>query len=176
MIFSRRVHPDGRPTGFPEKINAAVFPGLQGGPHENQIAAIATQLKEVMSPEFQAYAKQIKANARALAHAMMNKGYRLVTNGTDNHLVLWDLRPCGVTGSKMEKLLEAVNISVNKNTLPGDKSALTPSGVRVGVPALTTRGLKEADLEAVADFLDEALRLAQGLQERSGKGLKEFLA
>ena len=99
MIFFRKDERD-----FEKKINDAVFPGLQGGPHDHQVAAIATQLREVATPEFKQYCKQIKANAKALAQALMDKGYTVCTNGTDNHLILWDVRPLGLTGSKVEKV------------------------------------------------------------------------
>lgn len=167
MIFFRRRHRDGTPTDYEDRINQAVFPGLQGGPHMHQVAAIATQMKEVASPEWKAYAKQVQANARALAAALMTQGHQLVANGTDNHLLLWNVRVLGLTGSKMEKLLDAVSISTNKNTIPGDKSALSPGGVRLGSPSLTTRGLKEADMATVAGFLDRAVKLCLEVQQQS---------
>jgi len=176
MIFCRKTkRTDGTPTGFSEKINFAVFPGLQGGPHQHQIAAVATQLKQVLSPEFKEYSVQTKANAVALGKFMMELGYKMMSNGTDNHLLLWDLRPQGLTGSKMEKVLEEVSISVNKNTVAGDKSSLTPSGIRIGTPALTTRGMKEADMKTVADFYDRATKLAVKIQGETGKQLKAFV-
>ena len=116
MIFFRR---DAR--GFETKINMAVFPALQGGPHQHQIAAVATQLKQVATPAFKAYAKQVKANATAMAGALVDMGYTLVTGGTDNHLVLWDLRPVGITGSKLETLTDAVCITLNKNAILGTR-------------------------------------------------------
>eukprot|EP00668_Euglena_longa_P040420 GGOE01053230.1.p2 GENE.GGOE01053230.1~~GGOE01053230.1.p2 ORF type:complete len:463 (+),score=109.30 GGOE01053230.1:2136-3524(+) len=176
IIFCRKTkRSDGTPTGFADKINFAVFPGLQGGPHMHQIAGVATQLKEVASPEFKTYARQVKANSRALAAALMEKGYKLMSNGTDNHLLLWDLRPQGLTGSKMEKILEEISISVNKNTVAGDKSSLSPSGIRVGTPALTTRGFQEQDMLRVADFFDRATQIAVRIQTDSGKQLKAFI-
>lgn len=126
--------------------------GLQGGPHVHQIAGVATQLKEVASPAFKLYAAQVRANALALANALMSKGYVLTTGGTVNHLMVWDLRPTGLTGSKMQVICDACQITLNKNTVPGDVSALTPGGVRIGSPALTTRGLKEADFEQVTAY------------------------
>ncbi len=169
LIFFRK---DDR--NFEARINQSVFPALQGGPHEHQIAGVATQLKEVMSPEFLAYVKQVKANAQAVAKALMAKGYKMATGGTENHLVLWDLRPQGLTGSKMEKLCDAVNITLNKNAVVGDRSALTPGGVRIGAPALTSRNFKEADFEKVAGFLDRALQIGLRLQEASGPKLVDF--
>eukprot|EP00759_Apiculatamorpha_spiralis_P007507 PhF_6_TR1463/c0_g1_i1/m.2635/K00600/glyA, SHMT; glycine hydroxymethyltransferase len=175
MIFFRKVGLDGKPTDYESRINLAVFPGLQGGPHENAIAAIACQMKEVASPEFQQYAKQIVANCQALAAALTGKGYKLVTNGTDNHLLLWDLRPLDLTGSKFEKVLEYASITVNKNTIVGDKSAATPGGVRIGTPALTTRGLKEADMATIAGFLQRAVTISQAIQAKVGKKLADFI-
>ena len=171
MIFFRRDERD-----FEKKINDAVFPGLQGGPHDHQIAAIATQLREVATPAFKEYCVQIKKNAKALAQALMAKGYKLCTDGTDNHLVLWDVRPLGLTGSKVEKVCDLVNISLNKNTVHGDRSAQSPGGVRIGTPALTTRGLKEADFEKVAEFLDRVVKICLDVQKSSGKMLKDFVA
>uniref|UniRef100_M4BWU2 Serine hydroxymethyltransferase n=1 Tax=Hyaloperonospora arabidopsidis (strain Emoy2) TaxID=559515 RepID=M4BWU2_HYAAE len=160
---------------FETKINNAVFPALQGGPHEHQIAGIAAQLKEVQSPEFKAYVQQLKANAKILAKTLTNLGYSMCTGGTENHLILWDLRPQGVTGSKIEKLCDLVCITLNKNAVLGDRSALTPGGVRVGTPALTSRGFKEADFVQVANFLDRAVKLCIEIQATSGKKLVDFV-
>lgn len=170
MIFFRR---DGR--GFESRVNNAVFPALQGGPHEHQIAGIAAQLKECMSDEFKQYARQVKANAKILAETLMAKGYKMCTGGTENHLMLWDLRPVGVTGSKLEKMCDLVCITLNKNAVLGDRSALTPGGVRVGTPALTSRGFKEADFVTVAEFLDRAVQLCIEIQATSGKKLVDFV-
>jgi len=171
MIFYRKDE-----RGFEDKINWAVFPGLQGGPHENQIAAVATQLKEVLSPEFKVYSQNVKKNCKALAAALVSKGYKLATDGTDNHLILWDLRPSGVTGSKVETLCDRCHITLNKNAVPGDKSALSPGGVRIGTPAITTRGLSEADMEVVAGFLDRAVKICLDIQNAVGKKLVDFVA
>jgi len=170
MIFFKKDE-----RGFEAKINNAVFPALQGGPHEHQIAAIATQLKEVMTPEFKQYIQQVKKNAHALAEKLSELGYALATGGTDNHLVLWDLKPQGVTGSKFEKTCDAVNITLNKNCVPGDRSAVTPGGVRIGTPAATTRKMVESDFEQIALFLHEALQIALEVQKESGPKLKDFL-
>mmetsp|Transcript_8898 Transcript_8898/g.14827 ORF Transcript_8898/g.14827 Transcript_8898/m.14827 type:complete len:476 (-) Transcript_8898:86-1513(-) len=171
MIFFRR---DAR--GFEGKINQAVFPALQGGPHEHQIAGVATQLKEVMTPEFVQYSQQVKKNASALADKLTGMGYKMASGGTDNHLVLWDLKPQGITGSKFEKTCDAVCITLNKNCVPGDRSAVTPGGVRIGAPALTTRKFVESDFEQIAQFLHETLEIALKLQEKSGPKLKDFIA
>ncbi|KAG5500567.1 hypothetical protein JKF63_03662 [Porcisia hertigi] len=177
MIFFRKEVKQGKiSVNVEEAINSAVFPGLQGGPHIHQIAAVATQLKEVASPEWRSYAKQVKANARALAAALTEGGEALASGGTDNHLLLWDLRPHGVTGSKVEKLLDMAHITANKNTIVGDKSAHTPYGVRLGTPALTTRGFQEEDFKQVAQFLIRAVCLSKDLQKSGGSmKLTDFL-
>jgi glycine hydroxymethyltransferase len=171
MIFFRKDE-----RGFEGKINQAVFPALQGGPHEHQIAGVATQLKEVMTPEFKIYSQQVKKNASALATRLSSKGYKIASGGTENHLVLWDLKPQGITGSKFEKACDAVCITLNKNCVPGDRSAVTPGGVRIGAPALTTRKMVESDFEQIADFLHEVLEVALKMQEQSGPKLTEFIA
>ncbi len=139
------------------QINEAVFPGLQGGPHQNQIAAVATQLKEVQTPEFKEYMEQVRKNARALANELKALDYKIVTGGTDNHLFLVDLRNKGISGAEAEKKLEQVGISVNKNTIPGDKSALYPSGIRIGLAAVTTKGYKESDMFDIAQKIHKTL-------------------
>jgi len=171
LIFFRK---DKR--GFENKINNAVFPALQGGPHENAIAGVATQLLEVMTPEFKVYSQQVKKNASALAAKLISLGYSMATGGTDNHLILWDLKPEGITGSKFEKTCDFVNITLNKNCVPGDKSAVTPGGVRIGAPALTTRKYVETDFEQVGMFLHEALVIALKIQKESGPKLRDFVA
>lgn len=168
IIFFRRE--------FEQQINEAVFPGLQGGPHENQIAAVATQLKEVQTIEFKDYIKQVRLNSQELAKALQKLEYNIVTNGTDNHLFLVDLRNKGISGGKVEKILEFVNISVNKNTIPGDVSALNPSGIRIGTPAVTTRGLKENDMIYLADILDRTIKVGVIIQNVfNPKTIKEFV-
>lgn len=142
-----------------EKINQAVFPGLQGGPHNNSIAGIATAFKQVASDEFADYQKQVLLNSKRLAEKLQQIGLTCVTGGTDNHIVWVDLRSKGLNGARAEKVLEEVNIACNKNTVPGDKSALNPSGVRFGTPALTTRGFKEKDIDQVVNFIGEGKRI-----------------
>ncbi len=146
MIFARKP--------LMEKINHAVFPSLQGGPHNNQIAAVAVALKEANSIEFVDYIKQVLANAKALSEELKNYGYDIITNGTDNHLLLWTLRnsPC-LNGAVVEKFMEYCDISVNKNSIRGDKSAINPSGIRLGTPAVTTRGMKQDDMKVIARLL-----------------------
>lgn len=158
-----------------DKINFAVFPSLQGGPHNNTIAGIATQLREVQSGDFKKYSQQVVKNSKALAGYLIRFGYTLCTGGTDNHLILWDLRPIGLTGSKLEKVCDLCHITLNKNSVPGDKSAFSPGGVRIGTPALTTRGFTEEDFKIVAHFLDRAVQIAIIIQNQNGKLLKNFV-
>jgi len=161
--------------GFETKINMAVFPGLQGGPHLHQIGGLAVQLNEVMSPAFKRYADQVRTNCRALGEQLTKHGYKMCSGGSDNHLQLWDLRPVGITGSKMEYMCEVVSISLNKNAIYGDRSALSPGGVRIGTPALTSRGFDEASFVSVADFLHRCAQLCVKLQAEVGtKKLKPF--
>merc|ERR1711953_655511 len=159
-----------------DRIDMAVFPALQGGPHNHQIGALAVQLLEVKTPEFAEYSKQVVANSKALAEELMSKGHKLASDGTDNHLVLWDLRPHGLTGSKVEKVCEAVSISLNRNAVHGDASALSPGGVRIGAPAMTTRGCGIEDFKKIAGFLDRCCHIALAIQEKKGKKLVDFEA
>jgi len=179
MIFFRKGPKTAEPGApnyeYEDAINFSVFPSLQGGPHNHQIAGLCTQLKEVASPEFAQYSKQTKANASVLADYLVSKGYKLATGGTENHLMLWDLRPLGLTGSKMEKVFEKLHITMNKNAVHGDVSALTPGGVRIGAGAMTSRGLKEEEFLKVGDFLHRGIELALAVQEQSGKKLVDFL-
>lgn len=156
-------------------IDMSVFPGLQGGPHNNKIASIAVQLKECMTKEFYHYIKQVKKNAKHLCDYLMKQSIDICTNGTDNHLLLINLRKFGITGSKLEKVCEWVNISVNKNTIQGDKSAFSPSGIRIGTPAMTSRGCKEKEMERIGELLCECIVLTQQIQQSSkDKSLKSF--
>jgi len=142
-----------------EKIDKAVFPGLQGGPHEHTIAAKAVAFGEALKPDFKEYAKQIVKNARALAQGLTESGLRLVTGGTDNHLMLVDVfKSRGITGKQAEHALELAGIYCNKNTIPFDtRSPWDPSGIRIGTPVLTTRGMKESEMKEVAGFIAKAL-------------------
>merc|ERR1712146_758057 len=148
-----------------ERIDMAVFPALQGGPHNHQIGALAAQLLEVNTPDFVEYAKQVVANAQTLADELKSKGHKLASDGTDNHLVLWDVRPHGLTGGKIEKVCEHASISLNRNAVHGDVSALSPGGVRIGTPAMTTRGCGTEDFKQVAEFLDRACQIALRVQK-----------
>lgn len=143
---------------LPTLIDRAIIPGLQGGPHNHQTAAIAVALKEAATPQFKAYGQQIVKNAKALARKLTDKGYELVTGGTDNHLLLIDLTNKGLSGKEAEQALGKAGITVNKNTVPFDpRSPFDPSGIRLGTPALTTRGMKEQEMEQIADWIDEAI-------------------
>jgi len=157
-----------------ERIDMAVFPALQGGPHNHQIGALAVQLLEVVTDEFKQYTQAVINNANVLAETLKEKGHKLASDGTDNHLVLWDLRPYGLTGSKVEKVCERVSISLNRNAVHGDASALSPGGVRIGSPAMTTRGCTEADFKKIAEFLDRCCSIAVEIQSQKGKKLKDF--
>ena len=137
-----------------KKFNKAIFPGTQGGPLMHVIAGKAVCLGEALKPEFKAYGKQIVANANALAQGLLKRGFNLVSGGTDNHLMLVDLQPFNVTGKELEKKLDEVYITVNKNAIPNDpQSPFVTSGVRIGTPAVTTRGLVEEDMEKIAEFI-----------------------
>merc|ERR1712146_645655 len=126
----------------------------------------------VATPEFKEYSKQVCENAKALGDALIAKGHKLASGGTDNHLVLWDLRPHGLTGSKLEKVCEAASISLNRNAVHGDASALSPGGVRIGTPAMTTRGCTGDDFKQIACFLDRCCQIALKVQAEKGKKLK----
>jgi glycine hydroxymethyltransferase len=151
---------------LPAKIDKAVFPGLQGGPHEHQIAAIAVALKEAMTPAFARYSRQVVLNTKALAKELMNQGVKLISNGTENHLLLLDLTPSGNgKGVFLEKALDAAGITVNKNTIPGEPSSpFYPSGVRMGTPAITTRGMKEREMKIIGGFIARVVNFIKDYQ------------
>jgi glycine hydroxymethyltransferase len=161
-----------------EKLNFSVFPGLQGGPHNHTIAALATCLKQVNTPEFVDYQKQVMKNCNRFAEELQSRGYKLVSGGTDNHLLLVDLKSSKqVDGARVERILEMAAVATNKNTIPGDKSALTPSGIRMGAPALTSRGFSEDDFSKVAEFFDRGVTIAKAIKDTDeGKKLKSFKA
>jgi glycine hydroxymethyltransferase len=154
-------------------IDSKVFPGMQGGPLMHVIAAKAVALKEALSPDFKSYQQQIVKNARALAQALMSQGFRLTSGGTDNHLMLVDLRKSELTGKVAQEALDRARITVNKNAVPFDtRSPFVTSGIRLGTPAVTTRGMKEKEMEQIGDFIVRALNHAadeQALQTVAGK-------
>ncbi|XP_010521222.1 PREDICTED: serine hydroxymethyltransferase 6 [Tarenaya hassleriana] len=160
---------------FEERINFAVFPSLQGGPHNNHIAALAIALKQVASPQYKAYMQQVKRNAQVLASALLRKNCKLVTGGTDNHMVLWDLTPLGLTGKVYEKVCEMCNITLNKTAVFNENGVISPGGVRIGTPAMTSRGCVESDFETIAEFLCKAAQIASAAQREHGKLQKEML-
>ncbi|OAA64686.1 serine hydroxymethyltransferase [Niveomyces insectorum RCEF 264] len=186
MIFFRKgVRSTDAKTGkttlydLENPINFSVFPGHQGGPHNHTITALSVALKQAASPEFRAYQEQVVANAKALENAFKQRGHKLVADGTDSHMVLLDLRPFALDGARVEAVLEQINIACNKNSIPGDKSALTPCGLRIGTPAMTSRGFGTADFERVASYIDTAIRLCKTVQAslpKEANKLKDFKA
>lgn len=180
MIFYRKGQKGTDKTGKPvmydlePKINQAVFPALQGGPHNHAIAGVAVALKQATTPEFIEYQKQTLANAKCMAEAMIKRGYKLVSGGTDNHLILVHLKKSkDIDGARVENVCNKCMITVNKNSVPGDKSALVPGGMRLGAHALTSRGFKEADFEKTVELIDKAVSIAKEIQSKGGK-LKDF--
>ncbi len=151
-----------------KKLNSNIFPGIQGGPLMHAIAAKAVAFKEVLQPEFRVYAEQVVKNAQALAGGLVDKGYKLVSGGTDNHLMLVDFTGTEITGKVAERALEDAGITVNKNAVPFDtRSPFVTSGIRIGTPATTTRGLKEAEMLQVAEWIDRALQNIENEAELS---------
>jgi glycine hydroxymethyltransferase len=150
--------PKGNTRTITQLLDLAVFPGIQGGPLEHVIAAKAVAFGEILSDDFLAYGKQVLGNAQAMAKSFVNRGYDLISQGTDNHLMLIDLRNKNITGKKAQETLDKAHITLNKNAVPfDDKSPFVTSGIRVGVPAVTTRGMKEADMETVVGLIDKVL-------------------
>lgn len=146
-------------ANIPTLVDRAIIPGIQGGPHNHQTAAIAVALKEAMQPEFKVYAAQILKNAKTLADELMRRGYELVTGGTETHLLLINLANKNITGAEGERALGKAGITVNKNTVPFDpRKPFDPSGIRLGTPALTSRGMKENEMMAIANLIDRTLR------------------
>ncbi|KAM7275249.1 hypothetical protein ACFE04_017115 [Oxalis oulophora] len=183
MIFFRKGEKEVNKKGeqvyydYEDKINQAVFPGLQGGPHNHTITGLAVALKQCLTPEYKAYQEQVLSNSAKFAQTLTEKGYDLVSGGTDNHLVLVNLKNKGIDGSRVEKVLEAVHIAANKNTVPGDVSAMVPGGIRMGTPALTSRGFLEEDFAKVAEYFDCAVKTAVKAKALAkGTKLKDFVA
>lgn len=172
-----------------DAINGGVFPGCQGGPHNHTIGAVAAAMKAACEPEFEAYQNQVLKNAQAMGHALVRGKVTLLTGGTDNHLLLLDLRPQvsstlfysthydplqHIKGGKFEKALEMVNLIANKNTLPYDKSPLNPSGLRIGTPALTSRGCQEKEAQLIGDIIARTLEAAKRVDKKGHMKHKEF--
>lgn len=189
MIFYRkgvrRTDKKGNPEMYTleSAINSSVFPGHQGGPHNHTITALAVALKQAQSKSFRVYQETVLANAKALAARLGNSpnsdglGYNIVSGGTDNHLVLVDLKNRGIDGARVERVLELCGVASNKNTVPGDKSALRPGGLRLGTPAMTSRGFEPEDFSRVADLVDRAVVITQKLDKSAresaeAKGVK----
>lgn len=165
------------PYDLEKKINFSVFPAHQGGPHNHTISALAVALRQTVTPEYKQYQKQVVDNAKSFADKLNEKGFDLVSGGTDTHLVLIDLRSKQIDGARVEAVLERINIAANKNTVPGDKSALFPSGLRVGTPAMTTRGFGDEEFAKVAEFIDRAVKISIDLKSKEeGNTPKELLA
>jgi glycine hydroxymethyltransferase len=170
LILSKKAHA--------ATIDASVFPGLQGGPHMNNIAGVAIALQKAATPEFERYGRQVLANAKALAQALLNAGVTLITGGTDNHMLVVDtIATFGLDGRRAEEVLDRIGITTNKQIIPDDPNPpLRPSGIRIGSPACTTRGMVEADMTRVANWIVEALR--HGTDEPKldalGSKVKEF--
>ncbi|KAK7678745.1 glycine hydroxymethyltransferase shm1 [Cerrena zonata] len=159
------------------KVTKKVFPAHQGGPHNHTISALAVALKQTQEPEYKEYQQNVVDNAKKFAQALESKDFKLVSGGTDTHLILVDLRSKNIDGARVEAVLERANIAANKNTVPGDKSALFPSGLRVGTPAMTTRGFGADEFSRVADYFQRAVDISIALKAKEeGKVPKELLA
>lgn len=154
LVFALKKHQD---KSLIDMVNESTFPGFQGGPHNHTIGAIAVALKEANTPQFKAYSDQIVKNAKVFAEGLMKRGYKLFTDGTDNHIIMVNLRDKNVDGGKVEFLFNFLGISINKNTLKGDTNAKRPSGIRLGTPAMTTREAKESDFEQIAEFIHRGI-------------------
>jgi glycine hydroxymethyltransferase len=162
-------------------LDLAVFPGTQGGPLEHIIAAKAVSFGEILTEDFTKYGRQILVNAQAMAKAFVSRSYDLISNGTDSHLMLIDLRNKALTGKKAQETLDKAHITLNKNAVPfDDKSPFVTSGIRLGVPAVTTRGMKEADMEIIVAMIDKVLmkpedeKLIAGIREEVKEFMKQF--
>lgn len=184
MIFFRKgVRSTDKKTGkdilydLENPINFSVFPGHQGGPHNHTITALAVALKQAQTPDFKKYQEQVIKNAKALEVEFKKLGHILVTDGTDNHMVLLDLKPHGIDGARLEATLEQVNITCNKNTTPQDKSALSPTGIRIGTPAMSSRGMGEDDFKRIAGYFNKCIGLTKEIQAslpKEANKLKDF--
>jgi glycine hydroxymethyltransferase len=151
---------------YEDKINGAVFPALQGGPHNHTIAGISVALKEASTPEFKQYQEQILKNSKKLAETLLSLGYELVSGGTDNHLILVNLRLQDIDGARVDAVMEKCNIICNKNAVPGDTKPFVPGGIRLGSPFMTSRGLKESDFVQIAKFINSAIKEAVAINKK----------
>lgn len=147
-----------------QRIDAAVFPGHQGGPHNHTITALTVALGETMRPEYKAYQQAVLDNCQAMAKALVQKGFKLVSGGSDNHLVLVNLNSKELDGGRFDAVLEKVNIVANKNTIPGDRNALLPKGIRFGTPAMTSRGFGPREFEQTVEFIDNACEITRRIK------------
>jgi glycine hydroxymethyltransferase len=171
--------PKGKTKMMSAVLDSAVFPGMQGGPLEHVIAAKAVAFKEALSDDYLHYIIQVRKNAQAMAKAFVEKDYHIISGGTDNHMMLIDLRNKGVTGKETEKALEKAHITLNKNMVPfDDKSPFITSGIRVGTPAITTRGLEEKDMKQIVDFIDEVVQNIdnEDVINKVGSEVKEWMS
>jgi glycine hydroxymethyltransferase len=173
--------PKGEIRPMSSLLDSAVFPGMQGGPLEHVIAAKAVAFGEALDPSFKVYGQQVMKNAQALSGALVAKGYQIVSGGTDNHCFLVDLRNKGITGKEADAALISADITVNKNMVPyDDKSPFVTSGIRIGTPAITTRGLKEEHMQVIADLIDETLvnkndeHAIQNVRKKVNKMMEDF--
>lgn len=170
-IGKKGVDKEGKPVMYnlKSRIDSAVFPGHQGGPHNHTIAAISTALHQTKFPEYKLYQQNVLKNAKVMANELLARGYALVSGGTDNHLVLVDLNSKNIEGDRVDNTLDLINIAVNKNTVPGDKSPLNPKGIRLGSPAMTSRGLQEKDFKEIIRLLDKGVMYAHELKGKYPK-------
>ncbi|CAK61092.1 unnamed protein product (macronuclear) [Paramecium tetraurelia] len=175
-VGQKEIDKTGKPINYDlkTKIDQAVFPGLQGGPHFHTITSIAVALEEAKTPEFKNYQKNVLSNSKKLADELLKRNFSLVSGGTDNHLVLVNLKPKSIDGARVESILQSVNISVNKNTVPKDKSALVPNGLRMGSVPMTSRGVNQDEFAQIADFIDRGVAIAQKVKGEAGPKVQDF--
>jgi glycine hydroxymethyltransferase len=180
MIFFRRgvrrINPQTREEelyALEDPINASVFPGHQSSPHNNTVAAIAVALQQAKGPEFKRYQEAVLRNAKVLAEHLGTLGYKLISGGTDSHLILIDLKPHDIDGARVERVLELVGIASNRNMVPGDISALEPSGLRIGSPAMTSLGFQQEDFIRIAEIVDRAVAIAMNLSRMAREHAEE---
>eukprot|EP01017_Pseudomicrothorax_dubius_P021695 TRINITY_DN2334_c0_g1_i11.p1 TRINITY_DN2334_c0_g1~~TRINITY_DN2334_c0_g1_i11.p1 ORF type:complete len:368 (-),score=93.46 TRINITY_DN2334_c0_g1_i11:714-1724(-) len=180
MIFyrigERRTDKQGNKVMYDLKtrIDNAVFPGHQGGPHNHTIAGISVALHLAQQPAFKEYQRQVLKNCQAMVESLTKRGYKIVSGGSDNHLLLVDLENKQIDGARLETAFDLFNIVVNKNTVPGDKSAIVPRGLRLGAPAMTSRGLVEKDFEDIIEFIDRGVKIVQKTKAEAGPKLADY--